>query len=113
MNDRVWNRQSPETALRVPHKTPNEVSVAARNNTTALPIPLVLPRRSGRGPGQLPTARTIPLPVVRSVHLLGRYRGILGRNRTYDPRFRKPMLYPLSYENSVSMPNGATHSNLG
>ena len=24
--------------------------------------------------------------------------GALGRNRTYDLRFRKPLLYPLSYE---------------
>jgi hypothetical protein len=30
------------------------------------------------------------------------YCGAHGRNRTYDLRFRKPLLYPLSYVGGVS-----------
>ena len=29
-----------------------------------------------------------------------------GRNRTYDTRFRKPVLYPLSYEGPVCRKRG-------
>ena len=33
--------------------------------------------------------------------------GALGRNRTYDLRFRKPLLYPLSYEGGDGAKCGA------
>ena len=49
------------------------------------------------------------LPIRRSTTgLAGRRKwpeqgkaGAPGRNRTYDTRFRKPVLYPLSYEGKV------------
>ena len=34
----------------------------------------------------------------------------LGRNRTYDLRFRKPLLYPLSYEGGDGAKCGAKFS---
>ena len=35
---------------------------------------------------------------MRAVALVLLKLGALGRNRTCDPRFRKPLLSPLSYE---------------
>ena len=32
-------------------------------------------------------------------------KGAPGRNRTYDTRFRKPLLYPLSYEGAKDQSN--------
>lgn len=36
-----------------------------------------------------------------------KFWGALGRIRTCDARFRKPMLYPLSYEGGTSAPSSA------
>jgi hypothetical protein len=42
---------------------------------------------------------------VRKGVCAGRWRA-LGRNRTCGPRFRKPLLYPLSYEGRVQSSSG-------
>ncbi len=70
-------------------RTPADVSL----NCARLPPPILLganrrPRRAGIDPGCGPRER----------HIVG----APGRNRTYDTRFRKPLLYPLSYGGRVA-----------
>ena len=48
--------------------------------------------KGGDSNGRLVAARA-----VEKLPLTYRFLSAPGRNRTYDTRFRKPLLYPLSY----------------
>ena len=55
----------------------------------------------------LTCAAKVPRVLKSAAQIPQKTTGALGRNRTYDLRFRKPLLYPLSYEGGDGAKCGA------
>ena len=61
----------------------------------------VLPSLVGTMSAELPNRKSRVQAHPRRKRPEQAKRGAPGRNRTFDTRFRKPVLYPLSYEGRV------------
>jgi hypothetical protein len=118
---RIWSSSHPNTAVaRGPSvgsscgTMPANSAGASLNSTTSGDIRALTklwghsPVRSASGtservevepcPQNVPTRKVTPLQMISGGAFLQVVVGAPGRNRTCDLRFRKPLLYPLSYE---------------